>query len=47
MGNKETYGYFVFDDYIKNKNVQREGLYSIIDPINLFNFCKVESEGVD
>ena len=47
MGNKEQYGYFVFDDYNKNKNVQREGLYSIIDPINLFNFCKVESEGVD
>ena len=47
MENKEQYGYFVFDDYIKNKNVQREGLYSIIDPINLFNFCKVESEGVD
>lgn len=47
MGNKEQYGYFLFDDYIEDEKVRCEGLYSIIDPINLFNFCKVESKGVD
>ena len=47
MGNKEQYGYFIFDENIKDKKVYFEGLYSIIDRINQFNFCKVESEGDD
>ena len=29
MGNKEQYGYFIFDENIKDKKVYFEGLYSI------------------
>lgn len=46
MGNEKDYGYFCYINYDK-KGYQKiiEGLYSIINQISLFNYCKVKSKG--